>query len=188
MRRPIALATVTLFAGIICIMGAGTALAQTACSAQGARKPTAQERIVQRDIQEAMDGNSEEWAAKDLEELSRQMPLDFRVRLLDGTTLNRQQVIEGMRQDLESVLRIDDDRTYTRIECLTLAGNEATVYTKQQYVRTLPDRKDGSPHEVITSVRHCEKWVYTKDGWAAKRVEEIEQGPTYLDGGAYDPR
>jgi hypothetical protein len=188
MERRIKLGTVTLFAGIAFVMEAGTALAQTACSAQGARKPTAQERIVQRDIQEAMDGNSEEWAAKDLEALSRQMPVDFTVRLLDGTTLNRQQVIEGMRQDLESVLKIDGDRTYTRVECLTLAGNEAAVYTKQQYVRTLPDQKDGSPHEVITSVRHREKWVYTKEGWLAKRVEEIEQGPTYLDGGPYDPR
>jgi len=46
--------------------------------------------------------------------------------------------------------------------------------TKQQYVRTIPDRKDGSPHEVITSVSHREKWVCTKDGWIGKRVEEIE--------------
>ncbi len=84
-------------------------------------------------------------------------------------------------------MSIDVDRTYTRIECLTLTGNEATVYTTQQYVRTIPDRKDGSPHEVITSVRHREKWVRTKDGWVGKRVEEIEQGPTYLGGEPYKP-
>jgi len=41
---------------------------------------------------------------------------------------------------------------------------------------------------VITSVRHRETWVYTKDGWIAKRIEEIEQGITYLDGEPYDPR
>jgi hypothetical protein len=185
MGRAIGLGVVTLFAGI---MGTGTVMAQAACIAQGARKPTAQERIVQRDIQEAIDRDTEEWGARDLEALSRQMPPDFTIRLLDGTMLNREQVIEGMRQELESVLRIDVDRTYTRIEALTVAGNEATVYTKQQYVRTIPDRKDGSPHEVITNVRHCEKWLYTKDGWVGKRVEEMEQEPTYLDGEPYNPR
>jgi hypothetical protein len=185
MGRATVLGVVTLFAGI---MGTGTAAAQAACSAHDARKPTAQERIAQRDIQEVIDQEIEELGAKDLAALSRQMPLDFTVRLLDGTTLNREQIIEGMRHDLESVLSIDVDRTYTRIECLTLAGNEATIYTKQQYVRTISDRKDNSPHEVITSVKHREKWVCTKDGWIGKCVEETEQGPTYLDGEPYDPR
>jgi len=143
---------------------------------------------VQRDIQEAIDQEIEELGAKDLDAVSRRTPQDFTIRLLNGTTLNREQVIQGMREDLKAVLSIDVDRTYTKIECLTLSGKEATVYTKQQYVRTIPDRKDGSPHEVITSVRHRETWSYTSDdGWVAKRVEEIEQGPTYLDGEPYNP-
>ena len=142
---------------------------------------------MRRDIQQAIDQQLDEFEARDLNALSREMPQDFTIRLLDGTTLNRDQVLQGMREDLKTVLRIDVDRTRTRIECLTLSGKEATVYTKQRYVRTLPDRKDGSPHEVITSVRHRETWIYTKGGWVAKRVEEIEQGPTYLDGEAYKP-
>jgi len=113
---------------------------------------------------------------------------DFTIQLLDGTTLDRSQAIEGVRRDLESILGIDPDRTYTRIECLTLSGKEATVYTYQQYTRTIPDRKDGSPHEATTSVRHIETWIYTKDGWVAKRIKETEQGPTFLDGEVYDPR
>src|SRR5690349_13980286 len=122
MGRAMVWGAVTLFSGTICIVGAGTAVAHESCNAQGARKPTAQERIVQRDIQEVIDQEIEELGAKDLAALSRQMPQDFTVRLLDGTTLNRDQVMEGMRRDLESVLSIDVDRTYTRIECLTLAG------------------------------------------------------------------
>jgi hypothetical protein len=169
-------------------MGGGTALAQTGCSAHRAAKLTAQERIVQRDIQAAIDQQTEEFAAKDLDAATRLMPNDFSIRLFDGTTLNRDQVIEGMRHEQASILTIDLDRTYTRIESLTLAGNEARVYTKQQYVRMVPDRKDGSPHEVITSVRHCETWVYTKDGWITRHIQEIEQGQTFLDGEPYDPR
>jgi hypothetical protein len=188
MGRVMALGIVTLLAGISFSVGSETARAQVACADQAARKPTTPERIAQRDIQEVMDQEVEELGAKDLDALSRRQPPDFTIQLLDGTILNREQAAEGRRRELESVLRIDVDRTFTRIECLTLTGKEATVYTKQQYVRTLADRKDGSPHEVITSARHREKWVYTKDGWIAKRIEEIEQGTTYLDGEPYDPR
>jgi hypothetical protein len=188
MGRAITLGTAIVFAGIICVMGAGTAPAQTDCTAHGAAKLTAQEKIVQRDIQQAMDRRIEELGAKDLVALSREVPRGFTLLLLDGTTLNREQAIAGTRQQLDSVLSIDVDRTYTRIECLALVGNQATVYTKQQYVRSVPDRKDGSPHEVITSVRHRETWVYRKDGWVATHIQEIEQGPTYLDGERYDSR
>jgi hypothetical protein len=187
MRRAIALGTVILFAESISVFGAGTALAQTGCNSHDAKR-SAQERIVQRDIQQAIDRQIEELGARDLAALSRELAQGFTLQLLDGTTLNREQAIEGMRQQLESVLSIDVDRSYTRIECLALAGNEATVYTKQQYVRTVPDRKDGSPHEVITSVRHRETWVYSKDGWVSKHIQEVEQGPTYLDGEPYNER
>jgi hypothetical protein len=68
----------------------------------------------------------------------------------------------------------------------------ASGVTRQAHIgakiRTIPDGNDGSPHEVITSITHREKWVRTKDGWVGKRVEEIEQGPTYLDGEPYNPR
>ena len=181
------LATLTLFTLAFCGLATAAPLPQAPCNATGASKPTAQERIIQRDIQEAIDRGVEEWQAKDLDAVSREFPPDFTVRLLDGTVLNRDQVLAGMRQDLDSILSIDPDRTFTRIECLTLNGKEADVFTWQQYVRTMPDRKNGSPHEVITSVRHRETWVYTKDGWRAKRVEELEQGPTFLDGEPYDP-
>ncbi len=188
MGRALPFATAIAFAGIGCLMAAVTARAQSPCTSQSERKPTPQERIIQRDIQAAIDQQLEEFAAMDVDAATRLIPKDFSIRLLDGTTLNRDQAIAGMRQEKASVLRVDADRTYTRIECLHLTGKEATVYTFQQYVRSLPDRKDGSPHEVITSVRHRETWVYTSDGWVTKRVEELEQGPTFLDGEPFDPR
>ena len=188
MARAIMLGTATLFAAVSCVIWTRTALAQTGCGDHGTPRLTAQEGIAQRDIQNVIDQGIEELGAKDLEAVSRQMPQDFTIQLLDGTTLNREQAIRGMREDLNSVLSIDVDRTHTRIDCLTLTGKEATVYTTQQYVRTIPDRKDGSPHEVITNVRHRETWAYGKDGWVAKHIQEIEQGPTYLDGELYDPR
>lgn len=172
----------------VSLLAAAITPAQSPCAAQPATKLTAQELIIQRDIQAAIDQQLEAFAAKDLDAATHLMPKDFSIRLLDGTTLNRDHAIANMRQEKSSVLTIDPDRTYSHIECLHLAGPEAIVYTQQQYVRTVPDRKNGSPHEIITSVRHRETWVYTNDGWVTKRIEELEQGPTFLDGQPYDPR
>lgn len=173
---------------IVSISGAAQAPAQNTCNASRSSTPTAQQRVVQRDLQELIDQGIEEREAKDLAAIARQMPADYTLRLLDGITLNREQALEGLRLDIADVLRMDVDRTYSRIQCLYLAGKQATVYTKQQYVRTVPDRKDGSPHEVITSVKHRETWAYTGDGWVVKHIQELEQGQTYLDGELYDPQ
>jgi hypothetical protein len=185
MRRTTAFAAAILFAGIISVRGVTAAPARSTCASQTAPKLTPQERTTQRDIQAAIDQQIEELAAMDIDAATRLMPKDFSIRLLDGTTLDRGQAIAGMRQEKASVLRVDIDRTYTHIECLHLAGKEAIVYTKQQYVRTVPDLKNGSPHEIITSVRHREIWRYTEDGWVTKRIDELEQGQTYLDGKPY---
>jgi hypothetical protein len=184
MQKLITATVSCLLIAITYAASSATAQSQTACHNHAA---TAQERIAQRDLQQVIDQGIEEWAAHDLDAVALQMEDDITLQLLDGTTLNRAQLLEGMRRDLDSLLRIDTDRTYTRIECLTLAGPEATIYTYQQYVRTMPDRKDGSPHEVITSIRHRELWVFSKQGWRTKHIQELEQGPTFLDGQPYDP-
>jgi hypothetical protein len=118
-RRIIKNATAFLI-GMSFIVGVARAEAQSAYSAQVNHRPTAQERSVQRDVQAAIDQWIEELAANDLQAVSRQMSDGFTIRLLDGTTLNHAQAIEGMRRDLEGILKIDSDRTYARIECLTL--------------------------------------------------------------------
>jgi ketosteroid isomerase-like protein len=147
---------------------------------------TAQGRIAQRDIQEAINQWLEFSEARDLDAVARAMTPDFALQLLDGTVLNRQQVLDGMRQEWASVLRVSDETSIT-VERLELLGPQATVYTRQHYVRYMPSRKDGSPHEVITNVRHRETWVFTEKGWISKRVEEIEQGETLVDGEPYQP-
>ena len=80
------------------------------------------------------------------------------------------------------------DRTRIKVDCLVLKGKEATVYTNQHYVGYMPDRKDGSPHEVITNITHRETWVFTSAGWKVKYIEELQNGPTFLDGRPYNLR
>jgi hypothetical protein len=83
-RRIIKNATAFLMSFIV---GVARAEAQSAYSAQVNHRPTAQERIVQRDVQAAIDQWIEELAANDLQAVSRPMSDGFTIRLLDGTTL-----------------------------------------------------------------------------------------------------
>ena len=147
---------------------------------------SAQERITQRDIQERIDESIEADLAKDSEAAAHNLTDDFTVKLLDGTVLNRQQFLEGNKEQKDNLLMVSD-RTRITIDCLTLKGIVATVYTNQHYVRYMPDRKDGSPHEVITNITHREIWVFTGEGWKVKHVEELQRGVTLLNGQPYNP-
>ncbi|MDQ3817388.1 MAG: hypothetical protein M3362_06825 [Acidobacteriota bacterium] len=160
------------------------ALAQTPC-AQG-RVLSAQERIAQRDIRERINESIEADIARDAEAGARNLTDDFTVKLLDGTVLNRQQFLEGNKEQKDSLLLVSD-RTRITIDCLILKGKEATVYTNQHYVRYMPDRKDGSPHEVITNITHRETWVFTSEGWKVRHIEELQRGATLLNGQPYNP-
>src|SRR5215469_16141796 len=80
MVRAIVLLTITLIRVVSPATGDGAALAQADCGAQKAQRSTPQERIVQRDIQEAIDQEIEELGAKDLDAVSRRTPQDFTIR------------------------------------------------------------------------------------------------------------
>lgn len=173
-----------LLAAVGCACFGARAAAQTPC--ERGRELSAQERIARRDIQERIDESVEADVAGDAEAGARGLADDFTVRLLDGTTLDRRQFLEGSMEQKAGLLMVSD-RTRVVIDCLTLRGAEATVYTTQRYVRYMPDRKDGSPHEVITHMTHRETWVFTREGWKVRHIEELRRGPTLLDGQPYNP-
>jgi hypothetical protein len=180
MTRKLAL---TGFLGLAALcLGAHKGVAQTPCGSA----LTAQERIAKRDIQERIDESIDADIARDTKEGTRNLSEDFTLRLLDGTVLTRSQVLEGNEQQKSSLLMVSD-RTRVKVDCLVLNGKEATVYTNQHYVRYMPDRKNGSPHEVITNITHRETWIFTSEGWKVKRVEELQEGQTLLDGQPYNP-
>jgi hypothetical protein len=183
MKKQLLVVALVSFAGIG-FMANVSAVAQTPCT-QG-HVLSAQERIAQRDIQERINESIEADIARDSEAGARNLTNDSTLRLLDGTVLNRQQFVEDNKEQKNSLLMVSD-RTRITIDCLALKGKEATVYTNQHYVRYMPDRKDGSPHEVITNITHRETWVFTSDGWKVKYVEELQRGATLLNGQPYSP-
>ena len=173
-----------LCSGVIALLSVAGAAGQNACERKTAA--TDQERIVRAEIQSRIDESIEADEAKDLAAKTHFYAPDMNLTLLDGTVLKRQEMEEGIRRDADWILAVSDRTTIT-VECLSLNGKEAVAVTNQHFVRTVPDRRDGSPHELITNMKHRETWVYTDAGWVVKRIEETERGATYLDGRLYEP-
>jgi hypothetical protein len=173
-----------LLVWVIATVTVGTASAHGACKGKGGF--TAQETLVQAEIQARIDESIEADEAKDLAAKTHYFAPDVSLKLLDGTILGRHEIEEGMKRDADWILKVSD-RTTMAIDCLELKGKEAMAITNQHFVRTVPDRKDGSPHELVTNMKHRETWIYTDAGWLVKRIEELERGATYLDGKLYEP-
>ncbi len=171
------------WASVVVLLSTAAGFAQAPCARSS--QITDQERFVRADIQSRIDQSVEADEAKDLAARMHNFAPDLTVTLIDHTVLDRKQVEENIKRDSDWTLSVSD-QTAINIRCLDLKGKEAVVITDQHFVRSVPDRKDGSPHELITNVRHREIWVYTVVGWLMKRIEELQVGPTYVDGKAYD--
>jgi len=144
-----------------------------------------QTTIARREIQRLINQSIEADITKDAEARSFIETADLTIKELDGKTYSAAQVGASVNS-YQGILLVSDD-TKISIECLTLKGKEAIVYTNQHFVRYVPDRKDESPHEIITNIIHRETWIFTEQGWKVKHIEELERGNTYLDGKLYNP-
>lgn len=143
-----------------------------------------QEAVARRDIQSLINQGLEADEAKDSEATDHNLSEDFTIKDLDGKLWIGEEMKGkkgASKNNYEGIIRISD-KSWIRIEALTLKGIEAIVYTNQHFVRFVPDRKDGSPHELITNIIHREIWVFTEKGWKMKHIEELERGKTYLNG------
>lgn len=147
-----------------------------------------QESVAKRDIQKLINQGLEADKAKDSTASDHNLSEDFTIKDLDGK-LWTQEEMKGRKgaskNNYEGILKISN-KSWIKIEALTLKGNEAIVYTNQHFVRYVPDRKDGSPHELITNIIHREIWVFGEKGWRMKHIEELERGKTYLNGEVFD--
>ncbi len=168
---------------ILLLLSSAAGFAQDPCARNSPM--TDQERFVRAEIQSRIDETIEAAEANDFSAKTHYFAPDLTVKLVDGTVLDRKRLEEDMKRDSDWILSVSD-KTTIGIECIELRGRKAVVVTDQQFVRTVPDRKDGSPYELVTNVKHRETWVYTKSGWLTRQIEELTQGPTYLDGKPYE--
>lgn len=147
-----------------------------------------QEEIAKRDIQGLINHDINAGVAKDADADAHNLTDDFTIKDLDGKLWTRAEVLSGKgasKNNYEGILQFSN-RSWIKIEALSLKGIEAIVYTNQHFVRYVPDRKDGSPHELITNIIHREIWIFTENGWKMKHIEELERGKTYLNGEVFE--
>jgi acetyl esterase/lipase len=105
---------------------------------------------------------------------------DWRGKKNDGEVMTLKDLEEYFQRQDGSIISVAPE-TGTVVDTIELKGNEATVHTSQRFVRTVRGG-DGKPAEVRSSVTHKEVWVKTERGWLSKYIEELEQGPTYVNG------
>lgn len=148
-----------------------------------------QESIARRDIQRLINQGIEADLAKDAKARVHNDADEITIKELDGRistyTKENSSQLGASENNYQGILLVSN-ATRIKVECLTLKGKEAIVYTNQHFVRYVPDRKDESPHELITNIIHRETWIFTEQGWKVKYIEELERGNTFLDGKLYN--
>jgi len=148
----------------------------------GASRTTSPEEVKARhEIQERIDLTIEADKAKNVLAATRFNTRDFHVKNLDGSVETLDEVKVGIQAGYDRIQKVSD-RTRIVIDCLIIAGGEATVFINQHFVRTIRLGNDPDPHELITNITHREIWVRTDSGWMRKYIEELERGPSFVDG------
>jgi hypothetical protein len=92
-----------------------------------------------------------------------------------------QQVRAGIQAGYDRIGKVSD-QTHVTVDCVTLAGDTATIYINQHFVRTIRLGDDPALHDLVTNITHREIWIRTNSGWMRKHIDELQRGPTYVDG------
>jgi len=159
---------------------------QTPCARRGAPRPGRRELRARREIQARIDQTVAADKAENVGAAFRYNTPDFTAKKHDGKVLTSQQVRDGIQANYNFIISISD-RTRVRIDCLTLRGDEATVYINQHFARTVPLGPERTPRELVTNVTHRELWVLTRRGWMRRYIEELQPGPFFVDGRRFNP-
>lgn len=159
---------------------------QTPCARADAPRPGRREARARREIQGRIDQTVAADKTENVEAAFRYNTPDFTAKKHDGKVLTAQQVRDGIQANYNFIISVSD-RTRVRIDCLTLRGDEATVYINQHFVRTVPMAPNRTPRELVTNVTHRELWVNTRRGWMRRHIEELQPGPFFVDGKRMNP-
>jgi hypothetical protein len=95
-----------------------------------------------------------------------------------GRPLSEQQ--RSARREIQARI----DRTIAADKAKDVDG--ATRFDTPDYtvrnLRTIRLDADPARHQLITNITHRELWVQTPAGWMRRHIDELQRGPSYLDG------
>lgn len=179
MRR-LLLFLATLFFCLNCLVGGNLISAQSVVAQTRPQKLSRSEEEAKRAIEARMASSIEAMRRKDTAARLEGFAPDWTGKLKDGEVVTLKDMEASFDRQHKSILSVSDE-TRMSVDSIELKGNEATVHTSQRFVRTIRGN-DGQSVEVRTSVTHREVWIKTDKGWLAKHIEELEQGPTFVNG------
>jgi len=111
---------------------------------------------------------------------------DYSVRLLNGKTLSRKQLAQGMSRYFTSGQLVRQISFSYKILETTVNGNDVNVLVEQRDKR-MQMRRDGKPHKVEANVIHRDTWIKTAEGWKRRLTEDVRQTKFTVDGRPVDP-
>ena len=173
------LCLVTTFLCLNLLIGGRGASAQAVLPTEP-QKLSRSEEEAKRAIEARLAASIEAMRRKDTAARLEGFAPDWTGKLKDGEVVTLKDMEASFNRQNRSIISISDE-TRMVVDSIQLKGNEATVLTSQRFIRTVPGN-NGQPVEVRTSVTHREVWIKTDRGWLTKYIEELEQGPTFVDG------
>lgn len=111
---------------------------------------------------------------------------DYSVKLLNGSTLSRKQLEQGMSRYFTSGQLVRQISFSYKILETAINGEEVIVLVEQRDKR-IQMRRDGKPHKVEANVIHRDTWIRTAEGWKRRLTEEVKQTKFTVDDKSVDP-
>jgi TolA-binding protein len=155
-------------------------LQETAAQHVASQAASRSEEAAKREIQARLDASLEAMKRKDMAGRMAIFAPGYTGKLKDGDIITEKDSERSFERQHSSIISISNE-TRSVVDSIKLNGDEATVHVSQRFVRTVQGN-EGKPVEVRTSVTHREVWVKTEKGWLVKHIEELEQGPTFVNG------
>jgi len=125
--------------------------------------------------------------ARDVKALMEFNTPDYSVKLLDGSTVSRKQLEQGMTRYFTSGQLVRQLSFSYSLMRITSTGEEVIVLVEQKDKR-IQKRRDGKPHKVEANVIHRDTWVKTAGGWKRRLTEEVKQTRFTVDDKPVEPK
>jgi hypothetical protein len=136
---------------------------------------------LRKEFQVVYDDQAERLARRDAHGWMEFNAPDHSVKLLDGRTISRDQLEDGMTRFFTSGQLVRQIAFTYRVLEVTPTDSGAVVVVEQRDHR-IQMRKDGKPHRVEAHVIHRDTWTRTSDGWKRHLTEEVKQTRFTVDG------
>jgi len=136
---------------------------------------------LKKEFQALYDRQAEAARRRDVKALMEFNAPDHSVKLLDGSSISREQLERGMSNFFTSGQLVRQISFSYKVIEVRMQGEEAIVLVEQKDKR-IQIRRDGQPHEVIANVIHRDTWRRTVEGWNRRLTEEVKQKKLTVDG------